>query len=194
MRKQAFLTVAIVLIPASIWAQSMCTDANSPRECYEAGLKMMAEAMGKMEALKVEYDAKLSDLKKELTLPAGTVLAFTVQCPQGWSKLPSGDGNYVRISDGTPMESGGSGEITIRPESVPKLQLTTSVDVGSTNANLWGISGPRGQGKLYSFSDRDGGLSGVAVYPFTKLAVGSDTPAAVKIEPSYLSLAFCQKG
>lgn len=194
MRKLGLLAAAIFAIPASVWAQSMCTEANSPRECYEAGLRMMAEAMGKMEALKLEYDAKLSEIRKELTLPSGTVLAFSVACPEGWSKLPVGDGHYIRVSDASPMQLGGAGELSIPPEAVPKLKLYAANTYNAQTPLLWGISGPQGEGKQYSFSSRDGGHSGVASYAFEALSIGSDTPAPLKVEPPYLSLAFCQKG
>ncbi|WP_085043904.1 hypothetical protein [Ensifer aridi] len=194
MRKLGLFAAAIFTIPASVWAQSMCTEANSPRECYEAGLKMMAEAMGKMEAFKLEYDAKLSDIKQELALPPGTVLAFTVQCPQGWSKLPAGDGNYIRVSDANPMQTGGDAEFTIPQAAVPKLQLYASNTNNAETPMLWGVSGPNAEGKLYSFSSRDAGYSGVASYPFTTLSIGNDSPASLKIEPPFISLAFCQKG
>ena len=193
MRKLVLFAAAFTL-PATAWAQSMCTEANSPRECYEAGLKMVAEAMGKMEALKLEYDAKLSAVRQELALPPGTVLAFSSACPSGWNKLPGGNGRYVRVSDDNPLQSGGTGEFVITADSIPKLQLNFDLDYGRDAQTLWGISGPQGQGKKVSFSSRDSGHSGAAELPLANLTVGRDTPSAIKVEPLFISLTFCQNG
>lgn len=194
MRKLGLLAAAIFTIPTTVWAQSMCTDANSPRECYEAGLKMMAEAMGKMEALKLEYDAKLSDIRKELTLPPGTVLAFSAACPSGWTKLPGGNGRYIRVSDDSPLQSGGVGEFFITADAIPRLRLNFGLNYGRDDYTLWGISGPRGEGKQVSFSGRDAGHSGAGNYPLANLTVGQDSPTAIKVEPPFISLTFCQNG
>ena len=124
-------------------------------------------------------------------IPHGAILAFENTCPTAWRTLDAANGRYLRVQEKDLPAQGGATSVVISQSNIPVLTLNTSTNNG--NPNLWGLSGPHGEGKLVSFSSKDGGVSGGGTYPINSFSVGSSSPTPVIIEPSYFSVVLCEK-
>jgi hypothetical protein len=131
-------------------------------------------------------------------LPANALIAFKDACPDStWENVAQRDagaaGAYLRIASPDIPARGGENEHTLTKADIPLLQLFSTLDVGQANPGFWGVSGPQGQAKQYSLSARDSGYSGVALFEFKTLFVGTGTPTPLKIQPKYISIVLCRK-
>lgn len=80
------LLAAMTAVSDRSWAEEpeTCTEAMTPVQCFQAGLKMVGTALGEFRKKEAALQKQIQDLSK--MLPPGAVVAFASDngCPDGW--------------------------------------------------------------------------------------------------------------